>query len=100
MGKKLFVGGLPYGLVDEDLRAAFSAVGTVVTATVIIDRAMNRSKGFGFVEMSTEAEAQAAIDKMNGTMLKDQTGKERNIIVSEAKPQVPREGGFNSRGGF
>ena len=84
MNKKLFVGSLSWGTTDEALKDLFSAAGTVVSASVIIDRQTNRSKGFGFVEMSTEEEAQAAIDTLNG---KECDG--RQIAVSEARP--PKE---------
>ncbi|MDD5290301.1 MAG: RNA-binding protein [Patescibacteria group bacterium] len=84
MNKKLFVGSLSWGTTDEALKDAFSAAGTVVSASVIVDRQTGRSKGFGFVEMSTEEEAQAAIDTLNG---KEIDG--RQIAVSEARP--PKE---------
>jgi RNA recognition motif-containing protein len=84
MNKKLFVGSLSWGTTDEALKEAFSAAGTVVSASVIVDRQTGRSKGFGFVEMSTEEEAQAAIDTLNG---KEIDG--RQIAVSEARP--PKE---------
>jgi cold-inducible RNA-binding protein len=90
MGKKLFIGGISYSSSDDALRNAFAQCGTVESATIIMDRATGRSKGFGFVEMSSDAEAQAAIDMWNG---KDLDG--RKIIVSEARP--PREGGGFSR---
>ncbi|GBR74645.1 RNA-binding protein [Candidatus Termititenax aidoneus] len=89
--KKLYIGGLAYATTDDSLKAGFSAAGTVVSAKVIIDRATNRSKGFGFVEMSTPEEAAKAIELFNG---KEFDG--RNIKVSEARPQEPRA----SRGGF
>lgn len=95
MGKKLYVGNLSFSLTDAALEEAFAAVGTVESARVITDRDSGRSKGFGFVEMSTDEEAQAAIEKMNG-----QTVEGRPLNVSEARPQAPREGGFGgSRGG-
>ncbi len=98
MAKKLYVGGLPYSTTDATLKETFSAAGTVESATVIIDRMTNRSKGFGFVEMSSDEEAQKAIEMFNG---KDIEG--RNITVNEARPmepRAPRQGGFNrdSRG--
>ncbi len=86
--KKLYVGGLPYQVAEDTLREIFSAHGTVESATVISDRMTGRSKGFGFVEMSTQEEAQAAIDKLNGTDLEG-----RNITVNVAKPREPRSGG-------
>lgn len=84
MNKKLFVGSLSWGTTDEALKNTFAQAGTVVSATVIIDRQTNRSKGFGFVEMSTEEEAQAAIDMFNGKELDG-----RQIVVNEAQP--PKE---------
>lgn len=102
MGKKLYVGNLPFSINDESLHQYFSSVGTVETAKVIVDRQTGRSKGYGFVEMSSDEEAQKAIQELNG---KDNNG--RPITVSEARPQEPRErsGGFGgdrdrfSRGG-
>ena len=82
MGKKLFVGNLSWDVRDEQLKEVFSAVGTVVEAVVIIDRMKNRSKGFGFVTMSTEEEAQRAIEEING---KEVDG--RPINVSEAREE-------------
>ena len=82
MGKKLFVGKLSWDVRDEQLKEVFSAVGTVVEAVVIIDRMKNRSKGFGFVTMSTEEEAQRAIEEING---KEVDG--RPINVSEAREE-------------
>lgn len=96
MATKLFVGSLPYAVDDAQLADLFASCGTVVSAKVILDRDQNnRSKGFGFVEMSTEEEAQKAIDTMNG---KEVDG--RTITVSEARPQEnrgprPNGGGFN-----
>ena len=91
---KLYVGGLPYSVNDDQLRDIFVAHGTVESATVIMDRMSGRSKGFGFVEMSSQEEAQAAIDKLNGTDLGG-----RNITVNEAKPRQPRTGGGGGYGG-
>ncbi len=88
MGRKLYVGNLPYSATDESLRQAFSRFGTVESATVITDRDSGRSKGFGFVEMGTDQEAADAIGKMNGA---DMGG--RALTVSEARPQAPRGGG-------
>ncbi len=85
MASKLYVGGLPYSTTNEELEAAFSKAGNVVSATVIMDKMSGRSKGFGFVEMSTDDEAKAAIDMFNG---QDFGG--RNISVSEARPMQPR----------
>src|SRR3954453_5567433 len=91
MGKKLYVGNLPFSATDQILSDTFAQCGTVESAKIIMDRESGRSKGFGFVEMSTEAEAQDAISKFNGA---DYDG--RAMTVNEAKPMVPRE----SRGGF
>ena len=98
MEKRLFVGGLPYSTTDTELQEAFAQAGTVVSATVIMDRASGRSKGFGFVEMSTEEEAQAAIDLLNE---KDFGG--RNLIVNVARPmeeRAPRRSFDNNGGGY
>lgn len=102
MAKKLFVGGISYSTTDDGLRDFFSQAGTVLSASVITDRATGRSKGFGFVEMASDEEAQSAIDMLNGKALDG-----REIGVSEARPQEPRpaRGGFNrggssNRGGF
>jgi RNA recognition motif-containing protein len=95
MGKKLYVGNLPFSVTDHSLFDAFAACGSVVSSKVIMDRDSGRSKGFGFVEMSSETEAQAAIDKMNGA---DWEG--RAMTVNEAKPMAPRENrGFGGGGG-
>ncbi len=85
MATKLFVGSLAYSVTDEELEAAFAEAGTVVSAKVIMDRDTNRSRGFGFVEMSTEEEAQNAVKLLNE---KEIGG--RRIIVSEARPQQNR----------
>ncbi len=90
---KLYVGGLPYQVTEDTLREIFSAHGTVESATVITDRMTSRSKGFGFVEMSSQEEAQAAIDKLNGTDLEG-----RNITVNVAKPREKRSGGGGGGG--
>jgi RNA recognition motif-containing protein len=79
---KLFVGSLPWAANDEDLQKAFSAHGKVISAKVVTDKETRRSRGFGFVEFETEAEAAAAVQALNGSELKG-----RNIIVSEAKPK-------------
>ncbi len=93
MGKKLYVGNLPYSATDSTLNQLFSQVGAVASAQVIMDRDSGRSKGFGFVEMTSEADASSAIQKLNG---QDLDG--RALTVNEAKPQAPREnrggGGF------
>ena len=91
MAKRLYVGGLPYATTDDALRATFAQSGTVESANIIMDRMTGRSKGFGFVEMSTDAEAQAAIDMWNG---KDFEG--RRLTVNEARPleeRPPRRNG-------
>jgi len=94
MGKKLYVGNLSYDVSSSDLEALLSAHGTVLSAEVISDRSTGRSKGFGFVEMDSESEAQAAIAALNG---QDQGG--RALTVNEAKPREPRSGG-GGRGGY
>ncbi len=86
MAAKLFVGSLAYSVRDEELEEFFKAAGTVVSAKVIMDRETNRSKGFGFVEMSSDDEAKAAVEQLNN---KELSG--RPVIVSEARPQAPRE---------
>ena len=95
MGKKLYVGNLPYSVSDSDLQQMFEAHGTVTSAQVIMDRDTGRSKGFGFVEMSSDAEAQAAVDAMNG---KDING--RPLTVNEARPKPEGGGGRGGRGGY
>lgn len=85
MAKKLYVGGVPYSSTDASLKEAFSKAGNVVSATIIMDRMTGRSKGFGFVEMDSDADAQAAIDMWNG---KEFEG--RNLTVNEARPMEPR----------
>lgn len=97
MSKKLYVGNLPYSATDQSLTDAFSECGTVQSAKVIMDRDTGRSKGFAFVEMSSESEAEKSISRFNGTQMEG-----RAINVSEAKPQAPRSdrgggGGFGSR---
>src|SRR5438067_13054133 len=92
MGRKLYVGNLGYGVTDADLSKLFEPHGTVESAQVIMDRDTGRSKGFGFVEMKTEQEAQAAIAALNG---QDSGG--RSLTVNEAKPRAEGGGG---RGGF
>jgi RNA recognition motif-containing protein len=96
MASKLFIGSLAWATNDDSLRDFFATVGTVVSASVIIDRETNRSKGFGFVEMSSDDEAKAAVDQLNG---KDLDG--RAIVVSEARPREerPRGGGGGGYGG-
>ncbi|EHR73793.1 RRM domain-containing RNA-binding protein [Burkholderiales bacterium JOSHI_001] len=94
MGNKLYVGNLAYSVRDESLQAAFSQFGTVTSAKVMMDRETGRSKGFGFVEMGTGAEAQAAINGMNGQPLEG-----RAVVVNEARPREERPGGFGGGGG-
>ncbi len=94
MGKKLYVGNLSYDVDSSTLEQMFTAHGTVESAEVIADRDTGRSKGFGFVEMSSEAEAQAAIAAMNG-----QEHNGRALTVNEAKPKENRSGGGGGRGG-
>ena len=95
MGKKLYVGNLPYTVDDGLLQSKFSEFGAVSSARVITDRDSGRSKGFGFVEMESDGDADRAIETLNGA---DFNG--RNISVSEARPQEPRSGGGGGRGGF
>jgi RNA recognition motif-containing protein len=94
MGKKLYVGNLAYSIGDNDLQEMFAAYGTVASAQVIMDRESGRSKGFGFVEMSSDQEAQAAIAGCNG---KDIQG--RALTVNEARPKAEGGGGRSSGGG-
>jgi len=94
MEAKLYVGNLPYSTVDADLQTLFSQAGTVKSAQVIKDRVSGRSKGFGFVEMSSTDEAQAAISKFNG---QDFNG--RALTVNIARPREERPGGFRGGGG-
>ena len=95
MGKKMFVGGLPYEMDEAKLRELFAPHGKIVGAKVIMDRETGRSKGFGFVEMATDAEAKTATDKLNNSML-----GERKIFVNEARPMEPRApGSFPPRSG-
>ena len=95
MNKRLFVAGLPFSSTQDDLKTLFSEVGTVVSAAIINDRETGRSKGFGFVEMETLEEADAAIKKFNGS---DFGG--RKLIVAEAKPMEERGNRPDHRGGF
>lgn len=93
MAKKLYVGGLSYSTTDDTLKNTFATVGTVVSATIIMDKMTNRSKGFGFVEMSSDDEAQKAIEAFNGKELDGRT-----LTVNEARPmetRAPRTGGYN-----
>ena len=97
MGNKLYVGNLAYSVADSDLQQAFGEYGTVTSAKVMMDRESGRSKGFGFVEMGDDAQAQAAINGMNG-----QPFGGRNVVVNEARPmeaRPPRSGGGGYEGG-
>jgi cold-inducible RNA-binding protein len=99
MAKKLYVGNMSYDTTEDALHALFAGVGSVESVNIITDRMSGRPKGFGFVEMATEEEAQAAISQLNGTTLDD-----RQISVAEARPQRPRSdrgdrGGGGRRGG-
>ena len=97
MGNKLYVGNLPYTVRDEDLQQSFGQFGAVTSAKVMMERDTGRSKGFGFVEMASDAEAQAAINGMNGQPLGG-----RSVVVNEARPmeaRPPRTGGFGGGGG-
>jgi len=97
MGNKLYVGNLPYTVRDEDLQQSFGQFGSVTSAKVMMERDTGRSKGFGFVEMGSDAEAQAAINGMNGQPLGG-----RSVVVNEARPmeaRPPRTGGFGGGGG-
>ena len=93
MGNKLYVGNLAYSVRDEDLQQAFAQFGSVSSAKVMMDRDTGRSKGFGFVEMGTDAEAQSAINGMNGQALDG-----RALVVNEARPREERPGGFGGGG--
>jgi RNA recognition motif-containing protein len=94
MGNKLYVGNLAYSVRDDSLQEAFAQFGSVTSAKVMMDRDTGRSKGFGFVEMGSDAEAQAAINGMNGQALEG-----RAIVVNEARPREDRPGGFGGGGG-
>ena len=98
MGNKLYVGNLPYTVRDGDLEQSFSQFGAVTSAKVMMERDTGRSKGFGFVEMGSDAEAQAAIEGMNGQPMGG-----RSLVVNEARPmeprRPPRSGGFGGGGG-
>jgi len=94
MGKRLYVGNLAYTMSDSDLQNLFQAHGSVTSAQVIMDRDTNRSKGFGFVEMGNDAEAQAAIAALNGAEIEGRT-----LTVNEARPKT-EGGGGGGRGGY
>ena len=98
MGKKLYVGSIPFTATEEDLTNLFSTIGEVESVKIITDPGTGRSKGFGFIEMATEEDAKRAIDELNGKSF-----MERSIVVNEARPQQPREKrgfGGGGRGGF
>ncbi len=98
MAKRIYVGGLPYSATESDLEDLFAAHGNVTSASVITDKYTNQAKGFGFVEMATDAEADAAISALNGSMMGG-----RSLTVNEAKPREERStggGGGGSRGGY
>ncbi len=98
MAKRIYVGGLPYATVEQDLETLFAGSGTVTSVSVITDKYTGQAKGFGFVEMSTDAEADKAISALNGTMLNGRT-----LTVNEAKPREerPRNGsGGGNQGGY
>ncbi|MES2528117.1 MAG: RNA-binding protein [Bdellovibrionota bacterium] len=94
MGSKIYVGNLPFSATSESLNEMFAKFGTVESAKIVMDRDTGRSKGFGFVEMSSADEAASAIEKLNGS---DHGG--RSLVVNEARPMEPRTGGFGGGGG-
>lgn len=94
MAKRIYVGGLSYGTTSEELRDYFEQIGPVVSADVVTDRETGRSRGFGFVEMENDADADAAVEQLNGTELDGRT-----LTVSEARERAPRMGGFGGAGG-
>lgn len=96
---KLFVGGLPYSIDNNKLNEMFAAFGQVISATVIMDKFTNQSKGFGFVEMANDEDAQKAIKALDGS---DYEGRRLGVSVAKPREDKPRGGGFNSesRGGF
>lgn len=97
MGKRLYVGSIPFSATEESLRELFTGIGEVESVKIITDADTGRSKGFGFIEMSSSEDAKKAIDQLNNTKF-----MERALVVNEARPQQPREGrGFGGgRGGF
>jgi RNA recognition motif-containing protein len=97
MGKKLYVGSISFNATEESLQDLFSSIGEVESVKIITDRDTGRSKGFGFIEMSSEEDAKKAIEQLNGTKF-----MERDLIVNEARPQQPRErrGFGGGSGGF
>ena len=94
MSSKIYVGGLPYSANDQQLNELFAPHGAVESAKVVTDKFTGQSRGFGFVEMSTDEEAKTAIQKLNGTQMDGRT-----LTVNEAKPQEPRSGGGGFGGG-
>ena len=92
MNSKLYVGNLPFGVSEEDLKKLFSEAGEVQSVKIIIDQYSGRSRGFGFVEMTSKAEADKAISLLNGKILTDRT-----LVVNEARPQKQRDGEFRGR---
>ena len=94
MAKRIYVGGLPYSATEAGLEELFAKSGTVTSAAVVTDKYTGQSKGFGFVEMSTDAESDAAIASLNGTMMDGRT-----LTVNEAKPREERSGGGGYGGG-
>ena len=94
MGSKIYVGGLPYSASEEQLSELFSAHGSVDSARIITDKYTGQSRGFGFVEMTSDGEAKTAIDALNGTQMDGRT-----LTVNEARPQEPRSGGGGFGGG-
>ena len=92
MDSKLYVGNLPYGVSEEDLKKLFSEAGEVQSVKIIVDQYSGRPRGFGFVEMTSKAEAEKAISLLNGKVLTDRT-----LIVNEARPQKKRGGDFKGR---
>ena len=94
MSKKIYVGNLSFQTTESDLTAAFAGFGTVESVSIITDRDTGRAKGFGFVQMAEQADADKAIASLNGTQLDGRT-----LTVNEAKPMVKREGGGGYRGG-
>jgi RNA recognition motif-containing protein len=95
MGSKIYVGGLPYSATEQQLSDLFATHGSVASARIITDKFTGQSRGFGFVEMSSDSEAQAAITALNGSEMGGRT-----LTVNEARPQEPRTGGGGGRGGF
>jgi RNA recognition motif-containing protein len=95
VGRKLYVGNLPYSVTQQSLEETFGQCGTVDSVNVITDRDTGQSKGFAFVEMSSDSEAQKAIQELNGSSIEG-----REIKVNEAKPQQKRSGGGGGRGGY